>query len=360
MEKEDLGGSENMQEQQLQFNFEFTADQFPQDMIMSFNVDYDIKAPFAIITIITPDGRALDLKKGRIIDRMNFALSDEDQGRIHTKKEFTSVQSIFGDPAVDLSKPLKGNYQLKIQTYLFEEGSDFDVRGVIHGQAYGLFGTDTQRRNLTVAMMWGSVLVLTFGLMGALVTALTVLLAAISAWYGGFFDEILQRITEINITIPTIMVAVLVYVLYSQSIWVIMTAIILMNVFGNSMKEYRAMFIQLREEPYIEAAKSYGATNLRIIFQYMFPRIIPIMIPHLVIAIPGFVFLEATLAFLGVIPPYLPTWGKVISQALREGTFQGHYFWLLEPLTLALITGLAFSFVGFALDKILNPRLRNL
>jgi peptide/nickel transport system permease protein len=202
--------------------------------------------------------------------------------------------------------------------------------------------------------------VLIFALMGALVTAITIILAAVSAWYGGLLDEILQRITEINITIPTIMVAVMVYILYSQSIWVIMTAIILMSVFGNALKEYRAMFIQLREAPYIEAAKSYGSTNFRIIFQYMFPRIIPVMIPHLVIAIPGFVFLEATLAFLGVIPPYLPTWGKVINQALSEGTFQGHYFWVLEPITLALITGLAFAFVGFALDKILNPRLRNL
>jgi len=209
-------------------------------------------------------------------------------------------------------------------------------------------------------MLWGTPVVLTFALMGALVTAISILLAAISAWYGGFLDEILQRITEINITIPTIMIAVMVYILYSQSIWVIMTAIILMSVFGNALKEYRAMFIQLREAPYIEAAKAYGTKNLRIIFQYMFPRIIPVMIPHLVIAIPGFVFLEATLAFLGVIPPYLPTWGKVINQALNEGTFQGHYFWVLEPITLALITGLAFAFVGFALDKILNPRLRNL
>ena len=360
MVREQLEGNKNYQEFLLSYDFEFTGDEFPQDLIFSFSTDFEEKAPFAIVNIVTPDGRELELKKGRVVDKMNFALSDDDNDRINKPKEFTSIQRVFGDPTLNLSKPLKGTYQLKVITYLFEDGSDIDIRGVLHGQVFGLFGTDTHRRNLTVAILWGTPVVLTFALMGALVTAITIILAAISAWYGGLLDEILQRITEINITIPTIMVAVMVYILYSQSIWVIMTAIILMSIFGNALKEYRAMFIQLREAPYIEAAKAYGTKNLRIIFQYMFPRIIPVMIPHLVIAIPGFVFLEATLAFLGVIPPYLPTWGKVINQALNEGTFQGHYFWVLEPITLALITGLAFAFVGFALDKILNPRLRNL
>ena len=360
MLKEQLAGTENYEEVLLSFDFKFTADVFPQDLIISFSTDFEEKAPFSMVTMVTPDGRELELKKGRVIDRLNFALSDEDNERIHTRQEFTTIQKVFGDPAANLSRPLKGTYQISIHTYLFEAGSDIDVQGVLHGQVFGLFGTDTHRRNLTVAMLWGTPVVLTFGLMGAVVTAITIILAAIGAWYGGLFDEILQRITEINITIPTIMVAVMVYILYSQSIWVIMTAVILMNVFGNALKEYRAMFMQLKEAPYIEAAKAYGSKNTRIIFQYMFPRIIPVMIPQLVISIPGFVFLEATLAYLGVIPPYLPTWGKVIHQALNEGTFQGHYFWVLEPIALALITGLAFAFVGFALDKILNPRLRNI
>jgi peptide/nickel transport system permease protein len=83
------------------------------------------------------------------------------------------------------------------------------------------------------------------------------------------------------------------------------------------------------------------------------------MVPQLVIAVPSFVFLETTLAFLGISTPYLPTWGKVIGQALFNGAYWGHYFWVLEPILLVLITGLAFAFVGFALEQILNPRLRS-
>ena len=235
------------------------------------------------------------------------------------------------------------------------------MQGVLHGRVYGLFGTDNQRRDLTIAMLWGTPVALTFGIVGAAVTTVTtILIAAFSAWYGGALDEILQRITELNITLPALPIAILVYILYSKSIWVILAVMILMNIFGNSLKEYRAMFLQFKEAPYIEAAMAYGATNRRIIFVYMLPRIIQVMVPQLVISVPGFVFLEATLAYLGVATPYLPTWGKVIEKALNHGAFWGIYFWVLQPIVLVMITGLAFAFVGFTLDKILNPRLRNL
>jgi peptide/nickel transport system permease protein len=234
------------------------------------------------------------------------------------------------------------------------------VQGVIHGKVYGLFGTDNQRRDLTIAMMWGTPVALTFGIVGAIVTTLTtILIAAASAWYGGFLDEILQRITELNIILPALPIVILVYMLYSKSIWVILGVMILLNIFGSSLKEYRAMFLQFKEAPYIEAAMAYGASNWRIVRKYLLPRIVQVMVPQLVIAVPSFVFLEATLAFLGVKAPYLPTWGKVVNEALSKGAYWGHYFWVLEPIVLVLITGLAFAMVGFALDSILNPRLRD-
>jgi peptide/nickel transport system permease protein len=99
--------------------------------------------------------------------------------------------------------------------------------------------------------------------------------------------------------------------------------------------------------------------NLRIVFLYLIPRIIPILIPSLVSIIPSFVFLEASLAFLGLGDPVLPTWGKMINDANDNGAlFQGFYYWVLEPSFLLMLTGLAFAMVGFSLDRIFNPRLR--
>jgi peptide/nickel transport system permease protein len=78
----------------------------------------------------------------------------------------------------------------------------------------------------------------------------------------------------------------------------------------------------------------------------------------LVALIPSYVFLEATLGIFGVKSDY-PTWGKVIYEALKNGATYGSGYWVLEPIGLLLLTGLAFAMLGFALERILNPRLRN-
>ena len=121
---------------------------------------------------------------------------------------------------------------------------------------------------------------------------------------------------------------------------------------------YRAAFLQVKEAPYIEAARTYGASNPRIVFNYLIPRILPTIIPQLVVLIPSFVFLEATLAIFNVFDPRYPTWGKVIYEALSSGAWWGgSRFWVLEPITLLLMAGLGFALLGFALERILNPRL---
>jgi peptide/nickel transport system permease protein len=138
-------------------------------------------------------------------------------------------------------------------------------------------------------------------------------------------------------------------------------ATILLSIFGGGIKTYRAMFIQVKESPYIEAARAYGASDLRIIIRYLSPRLIPTLIPQLVTLIPSYVFLEATLAVLGLGDPVLPTWGKVISDARSNGAlYGGLYYWVLEPAILLMVAGLAFALLGFALDRIFNPRLREI
>ena len=346
----------------LEFDFEFIADAYPQDLVIFFDTTYDRKAPFVSMVLLRPDGQEFEIDSFKATDQLTYSLN---RGQINTigiinHSGLSPIQEAFGDPGEDYLKPLKGHYTLQVLSVVFEVGSDVEVEGTLHGKVYGLFGTDNQRRDLTIAMLWGTPVALTFGIVGAVVTTVTtILIAAFSAWYGGILDEILQRITELNIILPALPIAVLVYILYSKSIWVILAIMILMNIFGNSLKEYRAMFMQFKESPYIEAAMAYGASDRRIIFKYMLPRIIQVMVPQLVISVPSFVFLEATLAYLGVVTPYLPTWGKVINMALHKGVFWGIYFWVMIPIVFVMVTGLAFAFVGFALDKILNPRLRS-
>ena len=185
------------------------------------------------------------------------------------------------------------------------------------------------------------------------------IISAIGTWYGGWLDEIIQRITEINLVLPFLAILIMVGTFYSRSIWTILGVTILLSIFSASVKTYRAIFLQVKESTYIEAARAYGANNLRIIFNYLIPRLIPLLIPALVAAVPSYVFLEASLAVLGLGDPILPTWGKVVNDAFTNGAlYKGQYYWILQPAVLLMITGLGFAMLGFALDRIFNPRLR--
>jgi peptide/nickel transport system permease protein len=187
------------------------------------------------------------------------------------------------------------------------------------------------------------------------------IIAAIGTWYGGWVDAAIQRITEINLVIPYYPIVIMIGTFYSRSIWLMLGVTVLLFIFGGGIKSYRAIFLQLKESGYIEAAQAYGASSPRIIMRYLVPRILPTLIPGLVTYIPTFVFVETALTVLGLGDPILPTWGKVISDANVNGAlYQAKYWWVLEPAFLLMITALGFSLLGFALDRIFNPRLRGM
>ena len=192
------------------------------------------------------------------------------------------------------------------------------------------------------------------------VSIITMTIAATGTWFGGWIDNLIQRVTEVNMMLPFLPILIMIGTFYSRSLWLILGTVILLSIFSASIKTYRATFLQVKQSTYIEAARVYGASNSRIITRYMIPKIIPMLIPNLVLSIPSYVFLEASLAVLGLGDPTLPTWGKLIHKAYNYGAlWNGQYYWVLEPAVLLIITGFAFAMVGFALDKIFNPRLRD-
>jgi peptide/nickel transport system permease protein len=266
---------------------------------------------------------------------------------------------LFSDP--ETGDLIKGQYQLLLTGTTFEPESDINIEFVLHGQVFGLAGTDHSRRDLVVPLLWGAPVALAFGLIASLGTSvLTMIIAALGTWYGGWVDELIQRITEINLVLPFLSILIMIGTFYSRSLWVILGATIVLSIFTGAIKAYRSIFVQVKESMYIEAARAYGASSPRIIFLYLIPRMIPLLIPGLVSSVPAFVFLEASLAVLGLGDPVLPTWGKIIENANSNGAlYRGYYYWILEPATLLMITGLGFAMLGFALDRVFNPKLRD-
>lgn len=343
------------------FTFDYEYDDFPQEMSLFFDTTFEVKQPFASVYWLTPDGREIRVGDFGIDGEQTYRISQDEKLKRRLGDQ-PPMQGLFADPAYEEPIPLKGTYQVLVDGVSFEADSTIDAEFVLYGQVYGLAGTDHLRRDLMVALLYGTPVALAFGLVAALgTTVLTMVIAAIGTWYGGWVDELIQRITEINIILPFLAILIMVGTFYSRSIWTLLGVTILLSIFTGAIKSYRAIFMQVKESAYIEAARAYGASNNRVIFLYLIPRMIPLLIPGLVSAVPAFVFLEASLAVLGLGDPVLPTWGKLINDAWRNGAlYKGLYYWVLEPAVLLMITGLGFAMLGFALDRIFNPRLRGM
>jgi peptide/nickel transport system permease protein len=354
--------SDDMAETTISFTFDYDYDDFPQEIIIFFRSQYQTKQPHVSAEWIGPDGNETRLGQFSVGRSQSFRF-DQDSRLMRRLRNEPPQRALLADPAFpDRWVPLKGTYTVNINAITFEEESNVDAELILYGKVHGIAGTDHRRRDLMVALLYGTPIALAFGLLAALGTTLsTMLIAATGVWFSKWVDAVIQRITEVNLILPVLPILIMVGTFYNRSIWLMLGVIILLSIFGAGIKTYRAIFLQIKETPYIEAAQAYGTGNARIIFQYLVPRIIPLLIPGLVIGIPSFVFLEATLAILGLGDPVLPTWGKVIEDARAQGAlYNGLYYWVMEPFVLLMLTGLGFSMLGFSLDRIFNPRLRGL
>ena len=343
--------------------FDYPYDAFPSEINLFLKAKFKENRPYFSFFWLTPDGQRIPLgeRSVRASERYSISLDRHLAQRLGRRPPEIGL---FTKPnaTVENAVPLKGRYQLQIEGFFFEEGSNLEAQLVVYGQVYGLAGTDHRRRDIMVALLWGTPVALAFGFLAAVGSTLTTLLiAAIGVWFGRWVDAVIQRITEVNAILPILPILIMIGIFYSRSLWVMLGAIILLSIFSLGIKTYRSILLQVKESPYIEAARTYGTGNFRIIFRYMIPRIIPVLIPQFVTLIPSFVFLEAGLAVLGLGDPVLPTWGKVVNDAYANGAlYKGYYYWVLAPSVLLMLTGAGFALVGFALDRVFNPRLRTL
>ncbi|MEN3009544.1 MAG: ABC transporter permease [Candidatus Bipolaricaulaceae bacterium] len=361
--EENLGGGTRRRVLLLGFDYPWRKG-FPQELALFYEGTFTRTPPQAVLTWRTPDGREIPLGTQTLRGSGRYLISGDSAvaKRVGTEPRV----GLFRDPwggadGEGKARALPGRYELWVDLYLFEPESTVSLKLVVYGQLHGWAGTDHLRRDITIALLWGGPIAIAFGMSAALILTLWYLtISAIGAWFGGWVDALIDRLTELRMILPTLPILIMVGMFWSRSIWLILAVIILLGLIGGS-KGYRAMYLQARSFPYIEAARAYGAGSMRIILRYLVPRFLPLVIPAFVSAIPSYVFLEASLAILGLGDPLLPTWGKVIQDAYSRGAlFLGYYYWILIPGALLLITGMGFAFVGFALDRIFNPRLRSL
>jgi len=280
---------------------------------------------------------------------------------------FGSNQSLSGATPLQIQK---GTYYLRISFQSYNLVSDFpegtpiidDVSSfqlTISGKVYGLMGTDWWGRDLFLGILWGAPAALLIGLLTSTVSVgIGVFLGVLSGFYGGKVDEIVQRITDYFLILPILPLLIFLSFILRPSIW---NLIWLLSVFGwpGITKVVRSIALQIRESGYVEAAKALGASNMRILVRHVLPQTLPYAFANIALNVPTAIFAEASLSFLGLGDPVLPTWGKILGEAQAGGAaVAGYWWWVLIPGLCIILVAMSFALLGNALDRILTPKLR--
>ena len=356
-----------------QFGLNFNYDDFPNDFIYEFSSEYS-GSPLLEMSVIRPDGIKLDL--------LTTSLPHSSEKTTHSERIFStdhgikknlSLQSenfeftferlsaediVFSK--IQTNEPLKGNYVFLVNMYgVNSENQIYESKLIVGGKAFGIMGTDELRRDLAIGLLWGTPLALFIGLVVSIASVVAGLLYGVYAGYKGKkTDEAMMRFNDVIYALPALPFLIILSVTISNSIFVMVGFLMIFGWVGIA-KVSRSMSLQIKTRGYVDAANMMGQKDSKIILKHIVPQLLPYAFASIAISVPAAITTEAGLSFLGLGDPTFPTWGQILHDANTFGAAaRGLWWWIMPPGVMIAITGLAFVFIGNALDAIVNPKLK--
>lgn len=219
------------------------------------------------------------------------------------------------------------------------------------------FGRDELGRDIFLRIWVGGRVSILIGLVGTAISlTFGVLYGGISGYFGGIVDDIMMRIVEIIVGIPYMIVVILMSMALGEGLVPLIIALCLTSWTGLA-RLVRGQILQLKESEYIIAAKTLGTSHWRIITKHLIPNTLSVIIVNTTFQIPGFIFAEAFLSFIGLgIQPPDTSWGAMAAVGQVNMSYYPHE--LLFPALAISITMLAFNLLGDGLRDAFDPKLR--
>jgi peptide/nickel transport system permease protein len=223
-------------------------------------------------------------------------------------------------------------------------------------------GTDYQGRDVVNQIVYGGGDIITTAILAALFsTLIAITFGSIAATLGGRIDSLILAITDVALTIPSLILLIVIAAIFRPTSFFALAVILALLQWPALLRQIRAQVLSLKERDFVEAARSLDLGLLHIIFREMLPNMRSYIVIHFIIAMTLAIYAQAAIMFLGLVPLSGKSWAIMLYFAYNQGAlfFKDSFWYLLGPIMAIALFQLSLVWLASGLEDVFNPRLRS-